>query len=190
MEKPLGFKKLMHDIRYRRHRFRQLLGIAVAILFTLTGKPVPVLFQAGAVIALIGVSIRLWASGHIKKDKALAVNGPYAYVRHPLYVGNIAGGFGLALAAGQWWWTIPVFIVFLLLFYPPAIQKEDKKLHRLFKEDWEEWRKNTRALIPNFRPSKENRSGKWSFIQSLRQNWEPVIALFVIMCLYWLFLKL
>lgn len=191
MEKKVGFKKLMHDIRYRRHRFRQLLGVSYIILITLVGRPQHILFLIGAVLVLVGIIIRLWASGHIKKDKELAVDGPYAYVRHPLYVGNIMAGFGFALAAGQWWWTVPVLIGFLLGFYPHAVQKEDKKLHRLFQADWEKWRSRTRALIPRFSPyHKGAAGGGWSFWQSLRQNVEPGIALFLLMCLYYLYIKL
>jgi protein-S-isoprenylcysteine O-methyltransferase Ste14 len=131
----------------------------------------------------------MWASGHIKKDKVLATNGPYVYVRHPLYVGNILLGTGFTLASGLWW-SLPLFILILIGFYPPAIRREDDKLHRLFKEDWESWSQQTRALIPRFKPLRSDQRGSWSFWQSLRQNGEPLIAVFLLFCLYFLYLKL
>ena len=189
MTKDFGQKKFIHDMKHRRHRFRQLLGIVLAILFSVAGQPIMSWFVLGVILVFIGIFVRLWASGHIKKDKVLATDGPYAFVRHPLYVGNIFLTLGFALASGLWW-SFPLMIVFLIGFYPPAIRKEDEKLHGLFKEDWEKWRQDTKALIPRLTPLKKGQRGGWSFWQSLRQNGEPVIALFLLLCLYYLFLKL
>jgi protein-S-isoprenylcysteine O-methyltransferase Ste14 len=129
--------------------------------------------------------VRLWSSGHIKKNKALATDGPYAFVRHPLYVGNITLGFGFALASGLWW-SLPLLILMLLAFYPHAIHREDENLHRMFKKDWEQWRKETPALIPRLSRYRDAQGGRWSFMQSLRQNGEPLIALFLLFWLYFL----
>jgi hypothetical protein len=189
MEKTFGLQRLFHNIRYRRDRFRQFLGISFAILVSAVGKPKPILFIAGTVLVLLGIATRIWASGHIKKNKVLATDGPYGFVRHPLYVGNITLGIGFALASGLWW-SIPLLILILWGFYPPAIQYEDEKLHRLFKEDWEKWRGQTRALIPRITAFGRHEHGSWSFWQSLRQNGEPLIALFLLFCLYYIYLKL
>jgi protein-S-isoprenylcysteine O-methyltransferase Ste14 len=183
MPTSLGLQKFFDDIRYHRERFRQFIGICLVILFSVAGKPEKLLFSAGSVLVILGVASRLWASGHIKKNKALATDGPYSYVRHPLYVGNLTLGFGFALASNLWW-SFPLFILMVLLFYPHAIRCEDEKLNRIFKEDWEQWRKETRALIPRFTPYQPRKRGGWSFMQSLRQNGEPVIALFLLFLLY------
>ena len=188
MIKRLGLKKLLHDLQHRRDRYRQFIGISFLLLVTAAGSPHALAYWPGLLVALAGVAVRLWASGHIKKDKALATDGPYAYVRHPLYVGNILLGIGFCLASGLWW-SFLLFAAILLGFYPQAIKSEDAKLHRLFEEDWENWRMHTRALIPRLKVG-ANPGGKWSFYQSLRQNGEPVIALILVACLYYLFLKL
>lgn len=188
MIKEIGVQRFIHDIRYRRDRYRQFIGIAFVVLVTVAGHPMAALYWTGAVVACSGIAVRLWASGHIKKNKALANDGPYQYVRHPLYVGNILLGCGFCLASGLWW-SGPFFIMILLVFYPQAIRREDEKLHNLFKEDWERWRKQTPALLPRLRWTYKP-GGSWSFWQSLRQNGEPVIALFLCACLYYLFIKL
>jgi protein-S-isoprenylcysteine O-methyltransferase Ste14 len=177
-----GLQRFLHDIRYKRERFRQFLGIAFVILVSTAGEPKKIFFFAGAVLVILGIAARLWASGHIKKNKVLATDGPYAYVRHPLYVGNLTLGFGFAIASSLWW-SLPMLIFILLAFYPPSIRREDEKLHRMFKEEWEEWRKGTRALIPRLTSCRPAQRGSWSFMQSLRHNGEPIIALFL---LFWL----
>ena len=137
----------------------------------------------------MGIATRLWSSGHIKKNKALATDGPYAYVRHPIYVGNILLGFGFAVASGLWW-SLPLFIGILLAFYPHAVRREDEKLHRRFGEEWEQWSKEIRGLIPRLKPYGSGLRGGWSFWQSLRNNGEPLIALFLLFWLYVLYLQL
>jgi protein-S-isoprenylcysteine O-methyltransferase Ste14 len=188
MEKSIGFERFLHDIRHRRDRYRQFIGIMFIVLVSAVGTPDSVALVAGTVFILAGIAVRMWASGHIKKNKVLATDGPYAYVRHPLYVGNILLGIGFSLASGLWW-SFPLFILIMIVFYPQAIRHEDAKLHRLFGEDWQNWRQNTHALIPKLQ-AKGASSGQWSFYQSLRQNGEPIIALILLLCLVYLYVKL
>ncbi|MCK4389160.1 MAG: isoprenylcysteine carboxylmethyltransferase family protein [Desulfobacterales bacterium] len=189
MATAFGLQRFLHDLRYHRERFRQFLGIAFIILASVAGEPKEMLFVAGAALVILGIAARLWASGHIKKNKILATDGPYAYVRHPLYVGNLTLGFGFALASSLWW-SLPLLIGMLLAFYPPAIRREDEKLHRRFKEEWEQWRKETQGLIPRLTPYQPGQRGSWSFMQSLRDNGEPIIALFLLSWLYFLWMGL
>jgi len=182
MALAFGLGRFLHDVRYHRERFRQFLGIAFVILVSTAGEPEKIPFVVGGALVILGIAARLWASGHIKKNKVLATDGPYAYVRHPLYVGNITLGLGFALASGLWW-SLPLLVVILLAFYPHAIRREDEKLRRMFGKEWEQWCKKTRALIPRLTPYRPTQRGSWSFGQSLRQNGEPIIALFL---LFWL----
>jgi protein-S-isoprenylcysteine O-methyltransferase Ste14 len=184
-----GLERFLNDIRYHRERFRQFTGFCFVILVSAVGQPKEFLFCAGVPVILLGIAIRLWASGHVRKNKALATDGPYAYVRHPQYVGNITLGFGFALASGLWW-SFPLFLGIVLLFYPPAIQQEDKKLHEAFEKDWEKWSGETRALVPRLSPHRQITGGGWSFMQSLRKNGEPIIDLLLLFWLYILSLGL
>jgi protein-S-isoprenylcysteine O-methyltransferase Ste14 len=179
-----GLKHIVRELRYHEAS-RQLLALALIALWTFTGRPESTLiFNIAMVFALVGMLIRVWASGHVKKNKELATDGPYAYVRHPLYVGNILLLFGFALAA-QVWWALPLLVVFVWFYYPTAIDYEDHKLQRLFGAPWEQWSANTRALLPRF-AGRRFTVGGWSFKQSLIQNGEPIIVLYVIFCAYYL----
>lgn len=186
----LGLRRLGHDLVYRRERFRQLLGILFIVVLTLLGRPAHrELLLGGIVLVALGEAIRLWASGHIKKDQSLATDGPYGFVRHPLYVGNFLLSVGFLMAA-ELLWAVPVMAVFWLLFYPPAIRSEDAKLHHLFGESWERWRARTRALLPRLTPYGGRIGGSWSLRQSLRINGEPLIAIFLAVCLAVLYRRL
>jgi protein-S-isoprenylcysteine O-methyltransferase Ste14 len=186
----IGLARFVRDIQFNRHRTRQMVGIAFIILLVIIGQPADAEpYFVGVVAATLGIAVRLWASGHVKKDKVLATTGPYAFVRHPLYVGNHLITFGFCLASGLWW-SFVVWIVLGFFYYPQTIAHEDRLLARLFPEQWEAWAKETRALIPRLTPYRSGQSSEWSFRQSLRQNGEPIIAALLFLGLYILYLPL
>ena len=94
-------------------RLRLPLGFLFGIAYLVFARPTPLTLAVGGAIALIGVVVRAWASGHISKNERLATSGPYAHTRNPLYFGSflIAAGFAflmldlgeLAIVTG---WTV------------------------------------------------------------------------------------
>ena len=182
-----GIHKLIRNLRHHEAS-RQWFAVLFVLLVSLLGEPQQIPFIVGAGIAAVGTLIRLWASGHVMKNKELATDGPYAYVRHPLYVGNILLLVGFSLASSLWWSDLLMFAL-VLFYYPPTIAYEDNKLHNFFGEAWEEWSKTTHALLPTFgqRTSSSGQSSSWSFKKSLVQNGEPVIVIYLIGCLYLLY---
>jgi protein-S-isoprenylcysteine O-methyltransferase Ste14 len=184
-----GLRRLLYDLRHRRERFRQFLGVVIAIVLAFTGHPARPAYHVGLALFVLGSVVRLWASGHVRKDRELATDGPYGFVRHPLYVGNILILAGFCTASGLWWsWLLG--LVFLLAFYPPAIRQEDAKLQHLFGDAWRSWRAEVRALLPRARSWRGAGAGSWSPRQSLVQNGEPIIATFLLILMLVLWLKL
>ena len=179
-----GLKHLIREMRY--HEFsRQSIGIILVSVFCYFAplKPIfPSQIEAGYVIAIIGLMIRLIASGYVLKNKELSTTGPYSYVRHPLYTGNLILLLGLAIINGLWW-SFFVGFLFAIFYYPTAIEYEDRKLKQLFPDDWPQWANKTPALWPK-QGSKDTDRGlsfnEWSFSKSLRSNYEPVIVGYVV----------
>jgi hypothetical protein len=183
-----GAPRVIRELRYHEAS-RQLIGIALTAVFAVLGRPTTTTFWLGMAIVLLGVAVRVWASGVIFKNEVLATSGPYAYVRHPLYVGNIATLAGFAIASALWW-APPLVLAFLLFYYPPAIEYEDRKLHRIFGDRWSDWSVEVRALFPRRSPYPSAQPAQWSFRQSLRRNGEPIIALYLAACATWLYTKI
>ena len=190
--KGLGFGRLFHDLWYKRRKHRQFAGVALVLLFTALGTPTLTVWSAGAIVVTIGMLVRLWASGIVVKNEILATSGPYGFVRHPLYVGNVLIGLGFCLASGLWWsWA--AFAALFLYFYPHTIRYEDQKLHRLFGEPWERWSAKTRALWPRLTPYVDEVAGdapatraRWSLKLSLARNGEPLHIAVGVLCLWYL----
>ena len=102
-------------------RIRIPLGFLFAIVFVVFARPFALSLAIGGGIALLGLLIRAWASGHIRKASVLAVTGPYAFTRNPLYVGSFIMGVGFTVAAGVWWLGL-VFAALFIGIYLPVIR--------------------------------------------------------------------
>ncbi len=176
-----GLSNTIRELRYHEI-WRQLLAVILILLYAVTARPVPSLAAIGLSLALVGMLIRLYASGFIVKNEELATNGPYALVRHPLYTGNILIIIGFALSHSSWW-ALPLAVLFFLFYYPTAIEYEDRKLRSLFAEPWELWAKDVPALLPAFGNVSLMSGGSWSLAKSARRNGELFIAAYLLLCM-------
>ncbi|HEY5568532.1 MAG TPA: methyltransferase [Gammaproteobacteria bacterium] len=175
-----GVSRSIRELRY--HEFsRQSLAVVLILVYALTARPTTLTVAIGLPIACIGTIVRLYASGFVMKNKELATHGPYALVRHPLYVGNILLLIGFSVA-GATHWGLPLAVLFFWFYYPPAIEYEDRKLHRLFGAQWEQWARSVPALAPNLGNARRMSGGSWSLAKSMRQNGEGFIVVFVLFC--------
>jgi len=128
-------------------RIRVPLGFLFGIVFLVFANPKPISLIIGGVIAVIGVLIRAWASGHIRKNQNLAISGPYSYTRNPLYLGSFVLGVGFTIAAGVWWLGI-IFIALFLGIYLPVMRVESGDLAKLFGAEYEEYAGRVPLFFP------------------------------------------
>ena len=109
-------------------------------------------FQWGAVLMVVGEMIRFWALGFMeKKGQKLAMSGPYAFVRNPLYVGNFFLGLGVAVLVHNWI-ILALFLAGFLGIYSGTIRGEEKHLQEVFGKTFEDYCKNVPAFFPRFSP--------------------------------------
>ena len=130
-------------------RLRVPLGFLFAIVFLYFAEPKIFSLIIGGVVAVIGLLIRAWASGHIRKNQNLAVSGPYAYTRNPLYLGSFVLGLGFTIASGVWWLGL-IFIALFLGIYLPVMRVEAGDLTRLFGEEYQEYARRVPLFFPRF----------------------------------------
>lgn len=123
------------------------LGFLFAIIFLVFAQPSLYPLLGGAGVSVLGILIRAWASGHIRKNKELAVSGPYAYTRNPLYLGSFLLGVGFTIASGVWWLAL-VFIVLFLGIYLPVMRVEAEDLTQIFGADFEDYKRAVPLFFP------------------------------------------
>jgi protein-S-isoprenylcysteine O-methyltransferase Ste14 len=89
----------------------------------------------GIVLVIAAELVRLWAVHHIgvvsrtRSDRLgpLICTGPFAFVRNPLYLGNIALWAGFAFLA-RLPWLVPIFVVVLGFEYHAIVRWEEQLL--------------------------------------------------------------
>lgn len=136
-------------------RSRVLLGYPFALLYLLFARPQNLgLFFVIVVFVLVGCGLRGWAAGYLVKRKHVAVGGPYAYVRNPLYLGSaiIAMGCGLALWGTSISWISGFlwagFLVTVGVIYPAKIKAEEKELIVLLNGPYEKYARQVPSFLP------------------------------------------
>jgi protein-S-isoprenylcysteine O-methyltransferase Ste14 len=152
-------------------RWRVPLGFACAAIFLLLAKPRAATLAAGGFVAICGLAIRAWSSGHIRKNDALATSGPYAHTRNPLYLGSFIIGLGFTIAAsGRWWLLVVLGSLFAALFlgiYLPVMRVEAATLAELFKDDYERYARAVPLFVPRLVPYRDGRNARVNFDASL-----------------------
>src|SRR5438552_6332548 len=112
-------------------RIRVPLGFLLAALYLLLARPTWRSLVLGSIVVLPGLWIRALASGHVRKNEALATSGPYAYTRNPLYLGSLLIGLGFTIAAAQVLLVL-IFLIMILGIYLPVMRVESATLAELF----------------------------------------------------------
>jgi protein-S-isoprenylcysteine O-methyltransferase Ste14 len=82
-------------------RLRVTIGFIAGVFVLWLAHPTARSLAIGAVVAAIGEAVRVWAAGHLEKGREVTRSGPYAFTRHPLYLGSSLIGIGLAIASAS-----------------------------------------------------------------------------------------
>src|ERR1700735_2603718 len=127
-------------------RIRVPLGFLFAVLYFWLARPTWRSIALGTVLVIPGLLIRALASGHVRKNEALATSGPYAYTRNPLYLGSLLMGLGFVAAARSWWVGVALVVMFFAI-YLPVIRDEEAFLREKFPE-FEEYARRVPRLLP------------------------------------------
>jgi protein-S-isoprenylcysteine O-methyltransferase len=76
--------------------------------------------------------------------------GPYRFVRHPAYAGNLLAALGLGLALANWL-SIAALVVLPLLGHLPRIRVEEAALEGALGEQYRAYEAETARLVPRVR---------------------------------------
>lgn len=133
-------------------RLRLPLGFILGITYLIFARPTPLTLAVGGAVALVGVLVRAWASGHISKNERLATSGPYAHTRNPLYFGSFLIAAGFAIAAH--WALLLLVVAFFVLIYAPTMQRERANIAGRFPDAYEAYAANVPAFVPRPTPWK------------------------------------
>jgi protein-S-isoprenylcysteine O-methyltransferase Ste14 len=161
---------------FRPKKLRVLLAWIGAPLLLIYSNVSDASFRWGVITMILGETIRFWSLGFMeKKGQKLAMSGPYAFTRNPLYWGNFFLGLGVVIIPANWVFII-IFLVGFSLIYIGTIRGEEKDLRALFGAPYEDYCKNVPRLFPRLTPYKAPESGSFEW-QRIWKHHEYVTAL-------------
>jgi len=153
------------------------------------------LWIIGALVVAIGEAIRLWAVHHIgaisrtRSDRLgpLVSSGPFAFIRNPLYIGNILLWAGFALSA-QLVWFAPVAVALLALEYHAIVRWEEGLLTQRIGEPYAQYVARVPRWLPAWSSSVASSApaSTFSWRQTLFSERGTLIAIGVGFVLLWL----
>lgn len=148
-------------------RLRGLAPLPVIAALLALARPPGGLAVAALPLALAGLALRLWAVSHIgpgsrRRDDAvgaLSTTGPYAWVRNPLYLGNLLLWASAATQSGRPL-AIPLVLLAFGLHYGAIVRWEEARVSAVHGEAWRAWSARTPRWIPR-PPGRPGPPGDW-----------------------------
>lgn len=163
----VAWKYQTKDVYFRfRQRGRKLLtamhgtistsNIVLFVAFVVADRHEPAyafLMPLGLAIMLVGGWLFAWTLQLLgsavltpTEETRLVVAGPFRYVRHPMYLGGILAGFGLATAAGSMLGI--AYGIVLTLTLADIATAEERDLVDRFGQEYTDYKKRVPRLNP------------------------------------------
>ncbi len=142
------------------------LGMAAGLLALLFVPPGP-WFWRGLAVSLAGAAAQWWCFACIMTSRELAVNGPYRFVRNPMYLARYVMVLGLILMLDPtrpWRRLLPVvYTAGYLFFMWNRVRREERKLAPLFGEAYQRYLREVPRFVPRLRrPFPGGRTWYWN----------------------------
>jgi len=161
--------------------------------FFLFGHVTEGTLRTGIALIVAGEAIRCWANGYVGQSKVnqggsgrLITAGPYAFVRHPLYLGTFLIGSGFAFIAGNFWIGLAAIACFVAS-YRAKMGEEEQLLREECGPEYSRYRVSVPSLIPSGSRYGQ-RWGSWSWGGILAsKEWRTVswLIIFVVLLYFW-----
>ncbi len=154
--------------RWRKVSLKALPAYLLGGLLLYTAQPQPDLYAIGLPMIFLGMLLRLWAAGHLRKNGEVTTTGPYAYVKNPLYLGTLLNLIGFCLIATQWAVLAAGTVLFFLYYAPFKKKRESDRLRNIFGEVWDAYDRAVPDYLPRLSPYGKRGAHRW--------EWSRVVA--------------
>ncbi len=164
-------------------------------------EPTLISMSIGFMFVLIGESLRFWGvayagsltrvTGSVGAPEVI-VSGPFAYVRNPLYVGNITTYIGIGIMSNSLFpWLTLVAAGWFIFQYYQIVLLEEEFLSKEFGNVYEQYRQSVPRFIFSFKkythPSQEHQQPRWSeALRSEQRTFQALIIVISILTCIWI----
>jgi len=136
---------------------RILSVFALLAILAVWARPAPLDIWLGLPLVAAGGLLRAWSAGYLLKTRQLAVTGPYAFTRNPLYLGRLLIFTGFAIMASlpgraNLYILAGGLAVFFFYYMPRKERIECERLRQTHGEAYRRYEQAVPALFPRLTP--------------------------------------
>ncbi|MBW7887981.1 MAG: isoprenylcysteine carboxylmethyltransferase family protein [Bacteroidetes bacterium] len=157
------------DIRLKIFELRSYTPIPFIIVMLVYAQPTLETLIAGFALASAGEALRFWGvaiagsetrtTGNVGATN-LITDGPFGYVRNPLYVGNILMYVGIGIMSNALMPWLPLAaLLFFIVQYQLIVSREEEHLRQAFADEYPSYVEH----VPRFVPRLTKYVGEHSF---------------------------
>jgi protein-S-isoprenylcysteine O-methyltransferase Ste14 len=150
------------DLRSVMFRYRSYTPIPFLVAMVIFARPTVASLLIGFVILALGESLRFWGVSIAGSETRttgsvggtyLIVTGPFAFVRNPLYLGNMLlyAGVGV-MSMALFPWLLAAALAWFYFQYYQIVTREEEYLAQTFGEAYERYARSVRRFLPRLSP--------------------------------------
>ncbi len=172
-------------------RYRDYTPIPLILILLFAGHPTVLTATLGLIVITFGELFRIYSVGFIgtvsrtrsqSTGQRLITEGPFSYVRNPLYVGNFAITAGFAIFGGvPWIFLLSVFLFTMQYFF--IVRYEENLLNEKFPNEYLAYKERVPRWIPQHLPKLETILWPDTFSPALKSEKRTLTTIFVLIFL-------
>jgi protein-S-isoprenylcysteine O-methyltransferase Ste14 len=151
-----------NDFRGAVFRYRSYTPLPFLAVMVVFARPTVWSIAAGIALMALGEALRFWGVSIVGAETRttgtvggtyLITSGPFAYVRNPLYVGNMMlyAGVGL-MSMALFPWLLAVAVLWFYIQYRLIVSREEEYLALTFGDAYEEYVSSVPRFFPRLTP--------------------------------------
>ena len=155
---------MARDLRTLIFTYRSYTPIPFLLVMIWYAQPTVISMVVGFAVVFIGEMVRFWGVSIVGAETRttgtvggtfLITSGPFAYVRNPLYAGNMLlyAGVGIMSMALFPWMLLAAILWFYIQYYL-IVTREEEYLAVAFGEEFAAYCRNVRRFMPRLTPYK------------------------------------
>jgi len=167
-------------------RWRVRLGYFLTVFVLWFARPTPHSIIFGAIVGALGLCLRAYAAGYLRKQSVLTVTGPYRYTRNPLYLGSSVLALGAGIATRSWI-SAAILVVYFALVYAVVMRREEQELFVQHGEAFKAYAAAVPLFFPRLAAAKldDASAGSFSFAQYKKNHeYEAAVGFLLLLLVF------
>jgi protein-S-isoprenylcysteine O-methyltransferase Ste14 len=190
----------MKSLRQKLFTLRGYTPLPFLAAMVLFARPTAATMAVGFFAVLTGETVRFWGvvyAGRLTRVTGsvgapeIIVAGPFAYVRNPLYIGNIIAYVGIGIMANALVpWLVLAAAVWFAFQYYQIVLLEEEFLEKEFGEEYATFKKNVPRFIPRWKAYvpeiRKRQPPKWrEALRSERRTFQALVIVCAALLVLW-----